>query len=67
MVSLYLFIVSVFVGCYGQQEQSSPLTVTMNTTVIRGIEGCPTQQIRNVERLSPCLPLPATDANRGKL
>ncbi len=30
---------SVFVGCYGQQEQSSPLPVTINTTVIRGIEG----------------------------
>ncbi len=51
MVSLYLFLVSVFVGCYGQQEQSSPLPVTINTTIIKGIEGCPTQQIRN-DRLS---------------
>ncbi len=46
MVSLYIFLVSVFVGCYGQQEQSSPLPVTINTTIISGIEGCPTQQVR---------------------
>ncbi len=51
MVSLYLFLVSVFVGCYGQQEQNSPLPVTNNTTVISGIEGCPTQQVRD-DRLS---------------
>ncbi len=51
MVSLYLFLVSVFVGCYGQQEQNSPLPVTINTTVISGIEGCSTQQVRN-DRLS---------------
>ncbi len=39
---------SVFVGCYGQQEQGSLLPVTIsNTTVIRGIEGCPTQQVRD--------------------
>ncbi len=52
MVSLHLFLVSVFVGCYGQQEQSSPLPVTINTTAISGIEGCPTQQVREDRLIS---------------
>ncbi len=46
MISFYLFLVSVFVGCYGQQEQSSPLPVILSTPIFNSTEGCPTQEVR---------------------
>ncbi len=46
MSSLQWFSVLVIVGTCSSQE-SSPLPVTINTTVISGSNGCPTQQVRD--------------------
>ncbi len=49
MSSLQWFSVISFLVVVGtcSSQESSPLPVTINTTVISGIEGCPTQQVRD--------------------